>query len=428
MGTISKLSIVFSTWGNPKSYKLVKYNFENSDKQYEEKSPIFVIIKEKNIPKSNICIFVPSTLISNEDIKDIKTNASIDKINEKIIERLSNYVNKDYLKVIPGIGDYKIGDFYLKLEYDSLIIYNQIYYEIVNFIKSKLNENYEDIEIILDQSNGLNFYNTLIYRILKEITMILAYKYNVSFYVYNCAPVTKGIQTSTIYTIEHIQHVEKYPIIDYMTSGPEKYRKKINGFIFSIKNCIPLLFIHLYNKINKKVDKLINEFQEKILKYEIMFNKNTIIIKNHANDLQDFATLLKLSLLKMIMKPLIPEPNNISIEDLYKHKCSLEYNRIFEYLIEYEIESLLKEVNNSKGSHEELNELIKKIDNEKIKTFLKNNKSKPSKIELRHFRAHMGFEFHSIKLEKKNDNMIIINYRNNVVDEVVNKIKNVIGP
>ncbi|MCS7249944.1 MAG: CRISPR-associated CARF protein Csx1 [candidate division WOR-3 bacterium] len=427
------MKILISTWGNPRNWDKVKYNYK--DTQKETKDPLTLIIEKEKIDKT---VIISIDTLADEEIKD-ELISSYKDLKNKAKEIIKNFcdqelgVSSNKIIISYGVGEFNKTRFIG----NAMDYYYAIFKELAFFFKKELESpSSKEIEVFLDISHGINFLPVLTYRALREILQILAYSFEINLIVLNSDTYLRTARPSEL-NVNIIERTKVLPkLIGYfyekgilepfevfvnhlngyekreLSSKDNKFPGSLYFFLSAFMHCLPVFVIYYLPQIDnleEKINKLSEIFEEKISIDKNQNNKLDIKRKFKFNI--NFENLIKSFLASWILNINgFTKKKDINLKEIEKLKnkiWSKEKFPIETNSIDVEIE-YIKKLNPS-SEYQSYAKLL-------------NDKEKDN-IDKRNFFAHRGFEHNIIMLRKNDKNEIEISI-NTAFEKKINFLKN----
>ncbi|MEM4677386.1 MAG: CRISPR-associated CARF protein Csx1 [Candidatus Korarchaeota archaeon] len=419
-------SVLISTLGDPSAWDPVEYIYDKFSFRSISTLPLSNYITPK---QDTIILVVLDTII------DEKTS-SYDDLVEKVRSKYTDLISKkvglscDRVKIIvaPGIGRFRPKDKDLLFNFIGSL---SDFYAYITFEISKLlAESEMEVTIHLDLTHGINFMPALTLLAIKKISSTLALTRNsVRLKVYNAEPYRKGItERLNIHLVEDSPAVIEYDLMPLGAKGKcvllkgnvisreedlrtltvncNKMRRKLNAFLSSVFNGLPLALYTFYPDIAELeniIEKTVEIWRENI---NVALNGNEVYVKRNLSFGEDF---IKLTQIWLIAKTL-----NLSrkTEVSYKELNSLRENFFSKF--SEKIDSMIsRDLYRVKRDVEEKREKCR--DWVKLRTIYEESKD----FTERDFLAHSGLEM-NVTEAKYDEQSIMLRYAE---DEMKNVIK-----
>ncbi len=289
--------VLIIPWGNPFEWGDITYVYENENTKIAMNTFCTLPILKEAIEPNRIIVIVVDTLANlinektNEPPIEQRDFSSYDEILEDIRERIGYFVKVKLeerfddidLIIAPGVGVFKN----IEVHGDILDYYHYVTYKLAERLPVT------DMEVYLDLTHGINFMPVLTYRAVLNLLGLVSYLRNVKLTVLNSEPYPRGVAKEklkdvklNIKPVENHQKVRPKPIFSLLNETFNRW----NAFISSVANGFPLVFATFYPKdkeVKNEVDDRLNAFFESI-------DVNGKIVKRKSKLDSDFKTLSKL--------------------------------------------------------------------------------------------------------------------------------------
>ena len=412
---------------------------------------------------NDILIIVPESVYVPPKCGGGTSNTSIGEVYQRVKDMYEGFLREIGVKrprrvkiiVSPSIGVFR--NYYDGCEAlftsngDMVNYYYYILWHITDTISRRISRErgYENIEIHLDLSHGVNYMPALAYRAVSEISNILAWKYNVVLNVYNSEPVlypslksrhlvhvvekrkTKHVHPLTVFgnSIRGLKLAHAFK--DNRNVGRElsdKTRRIVGAlevhrlklFIASIANALPLL---LYNSVPPR--RLLRDIIQRLLELYLEYTSVTlssksslseVIVDHMASFHDDFGLLVQTYLYSLIVG--IPRAKTeVSLEDINKvvSKGIYAVDKKAKSMISRDTHEIRKRVEKYKGGLKKFTPLYR--------IFGMNRQECENQLQQRdrfkrNFLAHSGLESCIVEV-KRDSNKILLRYRKDYREHIL---------
>lgn len=430
------MKILFEVWGNYKNWQKVSYRYNQTE--LESKTTLPLLLNE-TCPQ-RCFIIVSDTLIEN--IIDNNSNILsyeeyIKKIEKDVknfietVEVCENDIEKCEILVLPGVGTFNKTNFIG----NPLNFHSALYYKLVNIIINIITENKSDnqFEIYLDITHGINYMTMMTYRVIKEISQILAFFYKMKLVVLNSDPkigsenvklvINKIEDSNIIPRLDFYSFNDTYilrPSKNLLDEEKKKFGQdcpkinkevfdKIFSFVGSFLDALPLYTYSFYFNDELKFLDEAYEFFYKSIKIENQYNK--MIINHCANFTGIFISIMQYKFLKLLLKEnyVIENKDEVSLNELISLQNIFDFSRTLKQRLAKEIKKI-QDIKNKLNS-----------DYKDYGSYVLENYKDDNNFDERNFFAHCGFGYNILQLKKENDE-IILKVKDCFVDEIKNHI------
>lgn len=187
-----RISVV--PWGNPRSWRLAKYVYENSS--VEGFSTLELLLSSKDLTPDNVLLCVLDTLAA-----EALSGNQIPSRYESLINHVREYVKKFvcsngriHIEVFPGVLGQRGGsnfEFRTDLNATKLLILYKVYFKI---LESAGGCGDEELEILLDTTHGINYFTVLVREaVFEAVSMVsTALAKTITLRVFNADPAPRG--------------------------------------------------------------------------------------------------------------------------------------------------------------------------------------------------------------------------------------------
>ncbi|MEM4603235.1 MAG: CRISPR-associated CARF protein Csx1 [Desulfurococcaceae archaeon] len=310
-------SVLISTLGDPSAWNPVEYIYDKSSFKSIFTIPLFNYIT----PKPDTIILIVLDTIIDEKI------SSYGDLIEKVCSKYKDLISKetglscDRVKIIvaPGVGRFqpKNKDLFFNFIGKLSDFYAYIMFE----ISKLLAESEMEVTIHLDITHGINFMPSLTLLATKKISSVLALtRNNVRLKVYNAEPYRKSVtERLNIHLVEDSPVFIEYDlmplgakgkcvllkgnVVSYegdlrtLTSNCDKMRNKLNAFLSSIFNGLPLAVYTFYPdvaELENTINKIVEIWRENI---KVTLNEKEVYVKRNLSFSEDFVKLTQIWLI-----------------------------------------------------------------------------------------------------------------------------------
>jgi len=432
------VKFLISCWGDPSAWRETLYLFE--DREYRSKSSTSVL--SDHLKPDSILIIVLDSLIANydcnfENYDDLKN--SLEKELRTVIEDFGMDTEISRILIAPSVGSYTTRKGKMKITFLGNLsdFYNHVFSSLVDIFMRSVMEK-ESLEIHFDVTHGINFMPVLTYRILKEITGILALTKKVKFHVYNSDPYIKEGRLK-IHIVEKKDVAPSFSAIhgninsqlrngkflklrdrhekgeefsrDRRSKTPmlEDMRKKseIFAFISAVSNGFPLAIYSFFPEEEELRNNILNVI-EMIGKYtSIHREKNEIVVERVINWDERFILFPSALLMVGILKGKnVGRKEVITLEELEKIRDIYHPISSINSLISRDLKEFEERKEEFDTSWKDLNEFDERVD---IRTFL----------------AHSGLAYGLIELKKDDGGALLMRYKPNRREKIAQLCINV---
>ncbi|MEM2165465.1 MAG: CRISPR-associated CARF protein Csx1 [Candidatus Bathyarchaeia archaeon] len=314
-------SVLISTLGEPSSWDPVNYIYEGSSFFGRSILPILLDRADPR-PDIAIAIILDTTVDKVVSSYDELISEVLSKYN-RFLKEIGLYENLVKFIVAPGVGRFRLAK-------DKDVFFNFIgrlgdYHPYIIYELSKIFANTDpNITIHLDLTHGINFMPSLTLLAVREIASILALtRRNVRFKIYNAEPYIRNVTSElNIHIVEDSSAVIEYDLVplgakgkciplqryskDYiykeedlrmLISKCEKMRYKLNAFLSSIFNGLPLALYTFYpdvTELESTIEKIVEIWRENI---SVTSDGKEIYVKRNLSFGEDFAKLTQIWLI-----------------------------------------------------------------------------------------------------------------------------------
>jgi len=264
------VSVLISTWGEPRLWDSVRYNLSGNSLPEPTKSSLPVILNYAYPKPEKVILIVLDTVIkrlvpSYQDLRD-----SVEKYYRDFLSSLNVNVPVEII-IAPGVGKFKLDDGGL-VEFQGFLSDFPAYvtFEVLRRLL-QMGEN--DITVHLDLTHGINFMPSLTYAAVNEALGCLAITRDIHLKVYNSEPHIRGVTTElNIHEVERrrippnirnealsplrskllepglVSEKERVQVENalYTTRLDEEDVKRLNAFLSSLINGLPLAYYTFY--------------------------------------------------------------------------------------------------------------------------------------------------------------------------------------
>jgi CRISPR-associated protein Csx1 len=267
------VSILISTWGDPKAWENVTYKIDGRLYPTPTKSSLPVILNYTSPKPERVFIIVLDTIVKHNvsSYKDLKD--SVMAYYEEFLHSLDLDVPVEII-VAPGVGRFRLDDGSYA-EFQGFLTDFQAYvtFEVVRRI---LELGGNELIIHLDLTHGVNFMPSLMYAIVCDVLGAFAIAKRVHLKVYNAEPYIRGVTTElNIHNVEDREFQpniknEALPFVSrllelgivperekgevknalYSMRVNEKDANELNAFLSSLINGLPLAYYTFYPEVN----------------------------------------------------------------------------------------------------------------------------------------------------------------------------------
>jgi CRISPR-associated protein Csx1 len=263
------VSLLISTWGEPRLWDSVRYIFGGNRFPEPTRSSLPAILNYAFPKPEKVILIVLDTIIKSRVSSYQDLRVSVEKYYRDFVSSLNINVPVEII-VAPGVGKFRLDDGGI-VEFQGFLSDFSAYvtFEVLRHLL-QVGEN--DITIHLDLTHGVNFMPSLTYAAVNEALGCLAVTRNVHLKVYNSEPHIRGVTTEL-----NIHEVERRRILPSIKnealpfrgkllepgSVPEKERvqventlyamglgekdvNELNAFLSSLINGLPLAYYAFY--------------------------------------------------------------------------------------------------------------------------------------------------------------------------------------
>ena len=394
------MKLLIAPWGNPFSWKEVRYRFGNTD--CTSKTSLCALNQE--LKPDHILILVGDSLAKSENLikepnySDIKNSVS-KEIRSFLPEKYFSGADAEIeVCVLPGTGHFPNGSF----EGEILDYYYLLLYHLAKFFSQKLPS-----EVHLDLTHGLNFMPVLTYRAVKEILQVVSFFRSTQFIAYNADPFTGEPEVLTLHVVEHTEEPSRFPplspyevnesarffeklVVDThnqkLKSVDKKWLKEILTFVGGIIYGLPLVLFTFFvpsEKVFLQLNEALEVYEQKM---GIFLEGSRLHLKRRARFLPLFRVLTLTWLLLILFEKenlLKTRQEEVTLEDFETLSRKVFWKDvIYRSRIGTELKNL-KNIKNSFNSWKFLSELSGR---------------KPDSPDPRNFFAHAGLEKNALQV------------------------------
>lgn len=435
------MKIYITTWGNPAIWKEIEYKYNG--RAFKSKSTLPLLEETENFDKI-IIISIDSLANEHNKVFHVQDYSQLpDLVQEKIRDYLVNelkfdkIIDKTHVIVSFATGDY--GE--LKIQGKGTDFYYHIFYELSKlFAQVLLNDlkNDQEIIVVVDITHGVNYMPVNTYTVVRLILNVFGFFFkSIKVNVVNSDPLIVKVKPDYL-NINIIEETTIVPRVYFVndkdlsksltvfkemdnekkrTIGTKRYKfgnsekklyEKTLLFLASFYHKLPLHVIHYLPKaqdIMNLSEKIFGEFFNFI---SLSKSDNKIILTRELSLNNHIENLSKAFVLSLILNKMgIKNDSEIGISDVQKvNKELFEKFKIEQSRAEVELDNIRKEDKGIVGFIPNDYETYIEIQNKyRQKNGL--DKLNSNKINKRHFFAHAGFEYNSIKLRKEGNNIFI---------------------
>ncbi|MCX7757931.1 MAG: CRISPR-associated CARF protein Csx1 [candidate division WOR-3 bacterium] len=428
------MKLLFEIWGNYEKWQKASYSYEG---KIIESNTTLPLLYEKINP--DYCyIIISDTLIDNLICKNIILATYKDyknKLKEKTKEFLSQQIefnDKIFdILILPGVGTFNNSKFIG----NPKNFYSLLFYEITKRLFTILNNEDESIEFYIDITHGINYMTMITYRVLREISEILAFFYKVKFIVLNSDPkvgtenldleINKIEDLNTIAKLnfyyfndnsiirpsKNITNDEKRNINENSPKIDKEILNNIYSFIGSFLNALPIFIFCFFpdkRKILCDIEKAYDYFcKDEVLSIE---ENEKIIIKQKADFTGTFISILQAYLFSLLLNKRysIENKKEVKFSEIEKLIKLFEFSRSLKQRLEKEIYKI-KNIKNIKNDFNDLG------------YYLLEGYREDNTFDERNFYAHCGFGYNIIQIKRVGDD-VIIKSKENFIERIKNNL------
>lgn len=301
----NELRFLITTWGNPNQWKNARYKYK--DKEEEAKTTLKIL---SEIEQFNKIFIICLDSLATETYKD-KNEEKYDHIKKSVEEFIKGKLNEFEIKnqnieiiVCSGGGKHRArnDNFEVEIKGSMSDFYYELIYELSKRIINEIKEpNKKHLKFYLDITLGINFVPTLTYKALRTILEILAYRFEVEFYILNSEPFLEERQLIEIQEIERTKVMPKVIVYKPSDCYLSQFKREF-AFASSFIHALviwTLYFMPNFQELNRKIQEIYEFFHKNI---EVKKSQNKLEIIRREKISFDFENLIKIYLMAFIVK------------------------------------------------------------------------------------------------------------------------------